>query len=313
VSAALSATGWAPALAASTHNEHWAAADEHSVHVWSGDRLAHSVDLPGLLGGGPPRFLADGTLLAGRYAIAPDTAAATERVPLTLLAEAYDPMADSARLAVTAAWTTDGTHGLVFAQYPPTRLRGDRDAVRPGGMLASVTVQRGMTESVDVRVLDRGRRLDVGCLSADRWLCAGGDELRVFDPARGDTVTSMAFEADVTAVTTVGDVVVAGLSTGDVLTNRVPAGQLLRSSHHEAVVAALALSADGTLAASGDRAGRLVVWRVDGTEAMLHTTVPGSVDGICFLRPDHLVVAVGGPDQTLQHVQLTGDAANGGS
>lgn len=312
MSADLSAGGWAPTLAASAFDDRWAAADEHHVHLWSGDQLTHSVDLPGLLGGGPPRFLADGTLLAGRYAIDPDTAAPTERLSLTPLAEAYDPSADSGRLAISAAWTTDGSRALVFARYAPTRLAGDRDSVRPGGMLALVRVSAS-ADPVDIRVLDRGRRLDIGCLSADRWLCAGGIELRVVDPADPTQVHSMTFDGDVTAVATIGDVVAAGLSTGGVVTSRMPAAQPVRSSGHDAVIDALALSADGTLVASGDRSGRLLVRSIDGTQTLLDTTFSGRADGVCFLRPGHLVVAVGGPDQKLQHVSLPGAARRVGS
>jgi hypothetical protein len=296
--------GWAPELAAAASGGRWAAADEHHVHIWSGQRLERSVDRPALLGGGPPRFLAEGTLLVGRYAVDPDTGAATERVPMDAVVTAFDHRADGDRLAVRAvAWTADGARALLFAQYPPTRVKGASDDVRPGGMLALVS-----TGLPDVRVLDRGRFLDSGRLAGDRWLCAGGRGLRAFDPVSGDAVLSVEPDIGVTAVVTVGDVVVAGLASGEIVRVDVPEpDRLLRWPRHEAAVDAVALSPDGGLIASGDRNGHLTVWRADGTDPLLDTTVPGRVDGVCFLSGEHLVVAVGGPSRQLRHLSLNGE------
>lgn len=295
--------GWAPALAAGPDGS-WAAADEHHVHLWSGQQLMRSVDLPALLGGGPPRFLADGTLLAGRYAVDADSGVATERVPLDDLVTAYDPLADGDRLAVRAvAWTADGAHALLFAQYPPTRVKGVSDDVPPGGMLALVS-----TDPYEVRVVDRGRFLNVGALAGDRWLCAGGRSLRAVDPASGQVVVAVDPGTGVTAVATAGDVVIAGLATGEVLRVDVPQpDQLLRWTGHTAVVDAVALSADATLVASGDRDGHVCVRRADGGETVLDTTVPGRIDGLSFLGGEDLVVAAGGADRQLRHLPLRGE------
>lgn len=292
--------GWGPALAAGGGGR-WASADAHAVHLWSADRYERSVELPGVLGGGQPRFLPGGGLLCGRFAIDPATGAAEERLPLALLASAYDPAADVARItARSVAWTRDGACALVDVEHLARRDRGAEDRAAPGSLLARVA-----PDGTPVQVLEDGG-LGRPAVAADRWLCAGDGSLRVFDPASADLVAEVPTGGRVTALTTLGDRVVAGLAGGQVMAVDVPTGAEPQTwLRHGAVVDAVALSPDGGRVASGDREGHLEVWHLDGGRRLLETSVPGRVDGICFLSPDRLVVAVGGPERQLRHLSLT--------
>lgn len=296
--------GWAPAIAAAPDGASWAAADEHHVHLWSRDRLARSVDLPGVLGGGSPRFLSGDELLAGRFAIDVATGSTTERLPVEPLAAAYDSRASADRIAVrSVAWTSDGRYALVRAEYPPTREYGKTDDIAPGAFLALVG-----PDPAAVTVLDRGTRLGKAALAGDRWLCSGGRGVRVVDPAGARVSLTFEPRAGVSAIATLADLVVAGLAAGEVirLDAADPDAEPQRWARHDAVVEAVAVSPDGALVASGDEDGHLAVWSADGSAAVLEQTVPGRVDGLCFVAADHLVVAVGGPDRQWQHLELPG-------
>jgi sugar lactone lactonase YvrE len=204
----------------------------------------------------------------------------------------------------SVAWTADGRYALVRAEYPPTRELGATDEVATGEFLAFV----GPDPST-VTVLDKGRRLGRAALAGDRWLCAGGRGVRVVDPAGASIRLTFEPRAGVGAVATLGDVVVAGLAAGEVvrLDAADPDADAQRWARHEAVIDAIALSPDGVLVASGDEDGHLAVWQTDGSAAVLEQTVPGRVDGLCFLASNRLVVAVGGPERQLLHLELPGE------
>ena len=298
--------GWAPGLASGPGGR-WVAGDEHHLHVWSGSTLERTVDLSTMLGR-PPRFVTDTAVLSGRYEVDADSGAATERIPVDDLLTAYDPNGNPDQLVVRAvAWTNDGARALVVVEYRPTRLRGATDSVRPGGLLALWRSDDGT-----VHELDRGTLLASAPVAGDRWLVSGGTKARVFDPGSGEVALPLDTGAAATAVATVGDAVAAGLADGGVvegnLGGSVPGdrGPTASAVHHGAV-SAVALSPDAALVATGDRTGVLVVRRFGaGGEPVLRTEVPGRVDGLCFLAPDHLVVAVGGPERELRHIELNG-------
>jgi hypothetical protein len=294
--------GWAPLLAAGPDGR-WVSADGHSLHVWSGTTLERSIEAATLFGG-PPRVLSADSALAGRYEIDLRSGDATERVSLDAVLDAYDPQGDENQLAVRAvAWTADGSHALVLAEYLPTRLKGGSDAARPGGLLALVHDGSGQLHE-----LDRGRHLDAGPLAGDRWLVSGGERLRAFAPDSGELALDLELDDVATAVATGGDTVAAGLAGGAVIAVAVADPDALRRwTDHSAVIDAVALSPDAGLIASGDRSGGLVVRRAgDDADPVLRTELPGRVDGLCFLAADHLVVALGGAERELRHIELNG-------
>ena len=289
--------GWAPGLAGTV--QRWVSSDQHAVHVWSDGTLQRSVERATQLGL-PPRVMADGSVRAGRWEIAADSDDARELIPLESVQKAYDPAGNVQQLvAGMVAWTADGQYALIAAEYKPTRMLGESDLVMPGKMLALADAS-----TADLRVLDKGPFLSSGPVAADRWVVAGGPALRVFDPATGDAV-GVRDTGHVGAVATLGDVVVAGSPNGTV--HRGDAGDAASGEQwqrHGACVESVALSPDGTRVASGDWNGDLQVWTLDGSQQLLQRTVDGRVDGACFLADDHLVVAVGGSNRALLHIQL---------
>jgi hypothetical protein len=294
--------GWGAELGASPLGGRWAAADGHHVYVWSGEALQRSIDLPGVLGGGLPRFV-DGDLLVGRYAIDLDTGEATERIAIGSLAAAFDPQADEDRLSVEGvAWAGDGTSALVYCEYLPTRMLGERDDVQPGAMLALFSAG-----TQEVRVLDSGPFLGAGPVAGDRWLCVGGFTLRAFDADTGNESYTADLGTGVTALATLGAIAVGGLATGAIIRAGLADPEApIQWARHGAVVDAVAISPDGALIASGDREGRLAVWSMDGAEQVLDLQLGDSIDGVCFLSAANLVVAVSGANGGLRHIPLAG-------
>ena len=292
--------GWAPALAGGA-NGHWVSASSGAVYVWSGHTLERSVELAASLGG-PPRVLADGRVLAGRFAVDPATGEASERIGFDALRSAFHPQADPGLFEVReVAWSRDGNHALVFAELVPTRLDGAEDELPPGSVLEWASASDGST----VKVLERDAFLSAQPLAGDRWLVAGGDALRAVEPGSGEQVMAVEFEDPVSAVATSGDIVAAALSGGTVAIVAPPDEvSLQRWRRHGAVPDAIALSPDATLVASGDRSGDLQAWTADGTRQVLQQPLDGRVDGLCFLAPDHLVVAVGGTNRQLLHLTI---------
>jgi hypothetical protein len=293
--------GYAAQLAVGP-NGRWVAADEHTLHVWAGTTLERTVDLATMLGG-PPRFGTDESVLAGRVEVDLKTGASTERIALRAVLDCYDPQGNPEQLAVrSVAWANDGRHALVFAEYLPTRLHGGTDTVRPGALLAMA-----QADDPKLRELDRGRFLDAGRLSGDRWLVSGGRRLLAFEPGRQTPVLDLDPDDAVSGIATRDDIIAAGLSGGEVLIVAVnTADDVQRWPGHDAVIDAVAVSSDGRLVATGDRDGHLLVRAVDTAGAVLGTDLAGSIEGVCFLAPDHLVVAVDGDDTELRHIELNG-------
>lgn len=290
--------GWAPGLAGSV--QRWVSSDQGAVHIWNDSTLERSIVRATQLGL-PPRILADGSVRAGRYEVSAGSDDVRELIALESVQKAYDPAGNVQQLiAGQVAWTADGQHALLVAEYKPTRMLGESDLVMPGKMLALADLTSG-----ELRVLDKGPFISAGPVAADRWVVAGGPALRVFDPATGDEV-AVRDTGHVGALATLGDLVVAGSPNGTV--HRAEAGDPGSGEQwqrHDAFVETVALSPEGARVASGDWNGDLQVWTLDGSQQLLQRTVDGRVDGACFLADDHLVVAVGGSDRALVHVQLS--------
>ena len=135
----------------------------------------------------------------------------------------------------------------------------------------------------------------------------------MIDPGTGEVTARSTLDSTVTAIATVGDTVAVAVAAGDVVILHAISGSTRKWHALDAVVDALALSPDGELVACGDRAGHLKVQRVGSGETVFETTVAGRIDGMSFFGSVRVIVAVGGTQRRILHLDVAADVPHGGS
>lgn len=294
--------GYGSSLAATT-NDLWVSATTGQANLWRGDRLTHSVRVPGFQAGRPSITSDGSTAVVGTWKIDVDSGEVTDGQPApSWLVDAIDDG------SVTPA---DFSMPLVMHVPGSSRAVVHTRFLEPRGIDAT-SGYSGPTSQL--LLVD----LDAGQLTA--LLMADAGSYRVLADASAGLLAT-ASDQQISTWSTLGEPrgtwecnaivdAVAVSSTSDVVAVLDRAGMISlcdadgdvrrRWQAHTGAGGALAWHGSGSWLASGGRDGDVAVWDVTTHEpSSIGECSMESAEGLVFLGHDRLVVATDRVDQTM--------------
>ncbi|MDP9074804.1 MAG: hypothetical protein M3N98_11645 [Actinomycetota bacterium] len=291
----------------------WASAASATLHLWDGDKVVDTIEIPGYQLGGI-KYSPDGATIRIGLWLVDTQARTTER----LLAK--DPDLLVSALETEAAthpelfgpqsidWSDDGRRAVIVTEYrPPRGLGNDFDNDGPSGQVLLVD---GLAERV-VAVLedDTGFMPDRGVALSDRWVAVAGASVRVHDLDAGRPVADLGgggswwaasrFSPDGRLLAAIGVDGAIGLwSTADW-------SDLASWSAGVPYGSALAFDSSGERLAVAGTNGPLGVWSVGSAPAEIASApAERGVQGLAFDPAGRLLVATTPPGQAIDVFEL---------
>ncbi len=307
--------GFGAALAFHPDGRRWASGDGAEVHVFEGDRVVTTFDVPERQ---RLRFSTDGRWLLASPA-AWDLAAGRLDERPSALEVAFPPGGTDGFELTAATYTPDGGELLVCAHYRAPRglPRGAYDDGGPSGPPVQVLLLDGRTRAVRATLRQSDGLPCEAVAAGARTLAAAATDVYLWkrpDPGQPRTLRGADFTVRDLAFSPDEKTVAAGDAAGNVIVWDTATGKrLARWQAHAEDVRAVAFAPAGDLLATGGEDGAVHVWRLTKRPVAV-ATLRGEdpVPGLGFDPTGRLFVAVGGDEPRIDvYAPLTARVPSG--